>query len=84
MALQILECQAHMANPELWQAVLSDEARNCIGLLRGQLSAAWTAEQEKAAERTKNAPLDPLQVAEFRNELVWSLAENRDCYGQRR
>jgi hypothetical protein len=63
------------ANPERWQTVLSDEARNCIALLRAQLSAAWTAEQELAAERTRNASLDPAKVAEFRNELVQSFSE---------
>lgn len=62
-------------DPERWQTVLSDAARNCIGLLRTQLSAAWKTEQELAAERTRNAPLDPAKIAEFRNELVQSFGE---------
>jgi len=64
------------ANPERWQTVLSGEERNCIGALRERLSAALTAEQELAAERTRNAPLDPQKITEFRDELVRSFAES--------
>jgi hypothetical protein len=64
------------ANPQRWQKVLSEEARNCIGVLRERLSATWALEQERAAEWTKDAPLDPAKVAEFRNELVRSFAES--------
>lgn len=60
------------ANPLRWQPILSEEARGCIGSLRQILAAAWTTEQERAAERTRSAPLDPEKVTEFCNEVVRS------------
>jgi hypothetical protein len=64
------------ANPERWQIVLTQDARNCIGALRDRLAAARTAEQQLAAERTRNAPLDPEKISEFRAELVRSFADS--------
>jgi hypothetical protein len=65
------------ANPERWQTVLSQEARNCVGVLRERLSAALSADQELTAERTRNAPLDSEKIAAFRDELIRSFAESR-------
>ena len=64
------------ANPGRWRTVLSQEARNCIGVLREGLSAALNAERELAAERTRNAPLNSEKITEFRGELVRSFAES--------
>jgi hypothetical protein len=64
------------ANPERWRAVLDQNAQNCIELLRQLLRAVWTAAQELAVERTRNAPLDPTKVEAFRTELVQSFSQD--------
>jgi hypothetical protein len=64
------------ANPERWQIVLSQDARNCIAVMRERLLAALNVERELAAERTRNASLDPEKVSEFRTELVRSFVES--------
>jgi hypothetical protein len=62
-------------NPLRWQSILSEEARGCIEPLHLVLAGAWKAEQQRAAERTRDAPLDPAKVTEFCNELVRSFRE---------
>lgn len=67
--------------PERWEIVLDQEARNCIGILRERLSAALTAQRELAAEATRNAPLDQDKLREFRAELVRSFIESSRLRG---
>jgi hypothetical protein len=64
------------ANPDRWNRVLNQNARNRIGVLRERLTAVRAAEIAAAAEATKQAPLDPTKVATFRDELVRSFSES--------
>ena len=64
------------ADPQRWQPVLSARAREVIGSLRQKLAAAFSADQENAAERTRDEPLDPAKVTEFRAEVVQSFGES--------
>jgi len=64
------------ASPDRWIRVLNQNARNCIGVLRERLAAVRAAELEQAADATKEAPLDPAKVAEFRDGLVQSFNES--------
>jgi hypothetical protein len=64
------------SNLERWRTVLDQNALSCIEPLRQQLRDLWAAEQDLAAERTRNAPLDPAKVDAFRAELVQSFSQN--------
>ena len=64
------------SDPGRWLPVLDDNALDCVGPLRQQLQAVWATEQELAAERTREAPLDPAKVDAFRAELVQSFSQD--------
>ena len=57
-------------NPGRWHGVLSDNAFQCIGVLRQRLIEVSTAEKKLEEERTRNSHLDRAKLEKFRAELV--------------
>jgi hypothetical protein len=57
-------------NPARWHQVLSNDALQCVDILRERLDAVWSEQQALEEDRTREARLDKEKIEKFRAELT--------------
>ena len=67
-------------DPQRFEAVLSEDARACIGVFRERLVDVRMREQERDEERTRNAALDNDKLTQFREGVQRHFAESRKLH----